>query len=253
MFLDERRNKIIEILNKNGKVLVKELAKEFSLGEGMIRKDLQILEKNGKLKRTYGGAIPINNIAHSSTLKERIIDKSNEKSLIVEKMFNLIDDGDIIFLDVSSTNYLLAEKLGQSQKKTLVITNMPNIVSILTNNNNLEIILIGGTFNKKIGGVIGSNAVKEISKFSVDKSFIGSCGINFEKFKVTNFDLEDGNTKKTILNISKESYLIIESRKFNLAGLYSFANLEDFDYIITENKIKKEYFEKIKEKNINII
>lgn len=249
MFLDERREKILDILHKNGKVFVKDLAELFSVGDGMIRKDLQALEKLGKLKRTYGGALLKNDLVHISTLSERIINTNSDKEIIAEKIFNIIQDGDTIFLDVSSTNYILAKKLAQSTKELLIITNMPNIVSFFTNSN-LNVILIGGSYNKKMGGVIGSEAINSINNYRIDKAFIGSCGINFNNFSVTNFDLEDGNTKKAIIKISKERYLITESKKFDAEGIFSFASLDEFDFVITEKKISKEISAKIK--NINI-
>ena len=253
MFLDERREKILEILHKNGKVFVKDLAETFSVGEGMIRKDLQALEKENKLKRTYGGAIVKNELVHRTTLNERIAEANVEKEIIAEKLFNIVEEGDTIFLDISSTNYILAKKLAQSKKEVLIITNMPNTLAFFSENDNLSVILIGGTYNKKIGGTVGSEAIKAISDFKIDKAFIGSCGINFESFRVTNFDLEDGNTKKAVISLSNEKYLIAESKKFDIEGFFCFANLKDFDYIVTEKVVMKEFSDRLKDTNVKFI
>lgn len=253
MFLDERREKILETLNRKGKVYVKDLAEEFLVGEGMIRKDLQALEKEGKLKRTYGGAINKTELVHSTSLNERLEEHSEAREIIAEKVFKLIEDGDTIFLDISSTNSLLAKKLSKSSKKILIITNMPSIMSFFTETNYIELILIGGTYNKKIGGTVGSEAIKAISNYKIDKAFIGSCGINFDSLRVTNFDLEDGNTKRMIIENSNKKYLLAESNKFNLEGFYSYAELKDFDYMLTEIKISQEIGEKTKGINIKVL
>lgn len=254
MFLDERREKILEKLESNGKVFVKELAKEFEVSEGMIRKDLQSLEKEGKLKRAYGGAIRIKQeLVHMSTLKERMVDKNSEKEKIALKIFENIQDGDTIFLDTSSINYILAEKLSVSDKEVMVITNMPGIISFFTEESKSNVIAIGGLYNKKIGGVIGSEAVNSILHYRVDKAFIGSCGVNPRTHSVTNFDLEDGNTKKAVISIAKESYLISEGKKFKVEGVFQFCTLEQIDYVLTEEEPPKEILKELKESGVKVI
>lgn len=253
MFLDERREKILDILHKNGKVFVKDLAETFSVGEGMIRKDLQSLEKEGRLKRTYGGAIHKSELVHSSTLQERIEKFSPKRELIAQKLIDTLKDGDTIFLDISSTNYIFAQNISQSTKKVLIITNMPSISPFFLENSNQDLLLIGGTYNKKIGGVIGIEAINSIQNYRIDKAYIGSCGINFETLRVTNFDLEDGNTKKSIIKSSNEIYLLAETDKFGIEGFYSFANLKDFDFMVTEEKLSNDHEKLMKEIGVEII
>lgn len=253
MFLDERREKILDLLHKNGKVFVKDLAESFGVGEGMIRKDLQALEKDGKLKRTYGGAINKNELVHSSTLQERIEKFSPKRELIAEKLMNTLKDGDTIFLDISSTNYIFAQNIARSTKKILVITNMPNISTFFLENSYQDLILVGGTYNKRIGGVIGIEAINSINNYRIDKAYIGSCGLNFETLRVTNFDLEDGNTKKAIIKASNELYLLAETDKFGIEGFYSFANLVDFHFMVTEEKIAPQQEKVLKEFGIELM
>lgn len=253
MFLDERREKILDLLHKNGKVFVKDLAESFGVGEGMIRKDLQALEKDGKLKRTYGGAINKNELVHSSTLQERIEKFSPKRELIAQKLMNTLKDGDTIFLDISSTNYIFAQNIARSTKKILVITNMPNISTFFLENSYQDLILVGGTYSKRIGGVIGIEAINSINNYRIDKAYIGSCGVNFETLRVTNFDLEDGNTKKAIIKASNELYLLAETDKFGIEGFYSFANLVDFHFMVTEEKIAPQQEKVLKEFGIELM
>lgn len=254
MFLDERREKIIEKLNNKGKVFVKDLALEFKISEGMIRKDLQNLEKEGKLKRTYGGAIKIKqDLVHLSTLEERITDKNFEKEKIASKIFENINNGDTVFLDISSINYILAEKLSKSHKEVVIITNMPSIIPLFSEKSKSSIIGIGGLYNKKIGGIVGSEAVNSILQYRVDKAFVGSCGVNPKNHSVSNFDLEDGNTKKAIISIAKETYIISELKKFKVEGVFQFCSLEQADYILTEEEPSKDILKDLKDSRIKII
>ena len=236
MFLDERLDKIMELLNKNKKVKVNELSQIFNVSEVMIRKDLQRLETEGKLRRTHGGAILKKEIVHLSTLDERLINKTHQKNIIAKKIFDNILPEETIFLDVSSINYIAAELLAAEDKGIVLITNMPSIAYLFRKHSNTEVIIIGGNYNKEIGGVVGSEAIEAVKKYKVDKAFLGSCGISLTTGNITNFQSEDGNTKKAVNSIAKKKYLVVENKKFHLEGTFSFSSLKQFDSIITEKK-----------------
>ena len=245
MFLDERLEKILEILKKEKKVKVTDLAEKFDVSEVIIRKNLKRLEQEGKLKRTHGGAISLRELVHTSTLEERIINRTRPKEIIARKIVNNIENGEAIFFDITSINYIAAEYLSASEKEITLITNMPGITTCFNKNSKINIIMIGGEYNKEIGGNVGSEAINYIKKYNVDKSFIGSAGIDLEAGKVMNFEANDGNTKQEIMKISKKKFLATEYRKIGVLGNYKFCNLMDFDAIISE-KEKKDYSENYK-------
>lgn len=253
MFIEERLNKIIDILKEEGRVYVKDLSERFDMSEPAIRKDLQRLEKEGKLKRTYGGAILERGKSESSSIQTRLIKNTSIKNTLIEKAFNEIKDEEVIFLDISSINYLLAKLIIERNKKVTLVTNMVEISALINDNVDTELLCIGGTYNKILGGVIGSTAIENISRYRADKAFIGSCGVNVHESTLSNFDLEEGNTKKAIMNHSKKVYALIENEKFNLDGSYNFAKLEDIDTIITEEKPDKGIIKILDESGINII
>lgn len=256
MFLDERLEKILEILKKEKKVKVNELAEKFNVSEVIIRKNLKRLEIEGKLKRTHGGAILKNELVHTISLAERIINITKEKKEIAKKIVENIKNGEGIFFDVSSINYIASEYLANSEKDITLITNMPSIASLFHKKCKVKIIIIGGEYNKEIGGNVGIEAINYIKKYNVDKSFIGSAGINLEDGKVMNFEGNDGNTKSEIMKISKHNFLITQYGKIGLSGSYKFANLKDFEKIITERDKKdfdSEIIKVLEEMEVEII
>ncbi len=238
MFIEERHEVILDMINKEGKVNVKELSKTFNISESMIRKDLQSLEKNGKLKRTYGGAIQLERtlVDEEDFIITRVYRNREAKSEIAHKALDLIQDDDIIFLDISSTSYLLAKMLVNSNKNITIITNMPLLASMIKSTNEQKFIFIGGDYNTLAGGNIGSQAIEQISKYRCSKCFIGCIGINLDDGSLTALNSEDSHTKKAIMDISKESYLFAPSMYFKQDGLFNFANLIDFKGVITEIK-----------------
>ncbi len=105
---------------------------------------------------------------------------------------------------------------------------MPQVVDKLNDSNeNITIIIVGGEFNKRVGAMIGAFTNQYISQFTFDKSFIGVCGINEETGNISTLFMEDGATKKTIIDNSNKSYLVMEEEKYNYDEFYKFAKLED--------------------------
>ena len=247
MFLDERLEKILEILSKEKKVKVNDLAHKFKVSEVIIRKDLKRLEIEGKLRRTHGGAILLKELVHTIALEDRIINRTKQKEKIAEKIISHIKEKEGIFFDVSSINYMVAERLSKIDKSLKIITNMPSIAALFNKNSQIEIIIAGGDYHKEIGGIIGSEAINNISRYNADKAFIGCAGIDIDTGRVMNFDANDGNTKRKIMDISGQNFLVTESKKINETGSFNFSNLKEFTGIITE-KNKLEYSNDIRKK-----
>lgn len=237
MFLEERYEKILENVNAEGRVTVKDLAKEFKVTEDCIRKDLRELENRQQLKRVYGGAIIQRSHNDIKPIDERKNINVGVKKKIAINAVNLIKDKDIIFLDTSTNNLEISKELNKSKKKVTVVTNMIEIVFELKNNSYIKLISVGGEFNKEVGAIVGAAANRYIKSFTYDKAFIGVCGINKETGNISTLDLEDGTTKKTIIECSNKSYLVMEKEKFNYDEFYKFANLEDIAGIVTEEGI----------------
>lgn len=253
MFAEERLQEILNILKAEGKVKVKELSVKFDVTEDCIRKDLKVLESQGNLKRTYGGAVQIRESSNAYDMQERSeIDVSN-KTIIAEKAFNIITDRETIFLDISTTNILVAKLLTESNKRVTVVTNMLEILNILSKQNNITVVATGGILNKNLNGFTGAPTIDLISRYKFDKCFIGSCGVDVFDRTITTFDIDDGITKSSIISSSKKTFLVMESKKFHLDGNYKFAKIDDIDSIISDKLPDKEITDVIKEFNISII
>ncbi|MDF2880611.1 MAG: transcriptional regulator, DeoR family [Clostridiaceae bacterium] len=253
MFMEERLNEILYILKTEGKILVKDLSSKFNVSEGMIRKDLQRLEMEGKIKRTYGGAILERKIVHNENISSRMIKDLDHKKKIAEKAFSIIEDGDLVFLDISSTNYVIGEAIAASNRKVNIITNMNIIPSLFVENSSVNVICIGGAYSKRLGGVIGAAAIESISKYKADKAFIGTGGLNLEDDFISNFNLEEANTKRAVIKASKRVYLAMENEKFYIDGSYKFASLQDIHGIITEKQPDNKIIDVLRNNKIEII
>lgn len=235
MFIVERHKHILEQLERDGKVLVKDLSAQFKVSESMIRKDLRVLEKNSLLQRTYGGAVNIKrNITNAETFFTRVEKDTDLKEVIAKKAYTQIKENDTIFLDPTTISYLLTKLLIQNPKNITLITNMVEISTLLHHDLKMHVIFIGGDYNTFVGGNIGSHTIEQIKLYRCNKAFIGCSGIDLSDGSVSTAISEDAGTKKAIMNISKELFLLAPNERFNLYGIFNFSNLTDFHSIITE-------------------
>lgn len=253
MFIEERLDEILTIIKKEKKVLVKELSERFNISESMIRKDLQRLEREGKIKRTYGGAILERESSYDEKTNSRVFVDLESKSYLGKLVLDIIEDNDVVFLDISTTNYTIAMMLGDTKKNLTVITNMNRIAMEFDKAPNVDVILIGGNYNKKLGGTIGSQALEEIKKFKITKAFIGAGGINIEDNFISNFNYDEAFLKSEILKCSKKRYIVANYEKLYKDGAYKFATLDDIDYIVTEKEPEDNIKEILREKEVQVI
>ncbi|SDY40499.1 DeoR/GlpR family DNA-binding transcription regulator [Eubacterium barkeri] len=247
MFAEERQNAIVELVNENGAVKVKDLSLQFHVTEDSIRKDLTRLEKKGLLKKRYGGAVKIRINPHDVTVHQRKEKHIVEKQRIAKNALHLIEDEYTIYLDISTANLELAKLLIHSDKKVTVVTNMVDVMLTLAHSENIKVIFIGGTLNRSCDGFVGSLSEALIRQFRFDLSFMGVVGMDVYGNSVDTYVVEDGMTKKVALAASKKAYLMLECRKLEMDGTYKYAKVDDFVGVIMDEKPKKEYEEKLLE------
>ncbi|MBP9479361.1 MAG: DeoR/GlpR transcriptional regulator [Sebaldella sp.] len=252
MFVKERLDIILKLLNENGKIEVNALSRQFNVSKDLIRKDLQKLEDQGLLERTYGGAVPKRAIAKNLSVWSRLSSNIEEKKKIAKKAVTLINPNETIFLDITSINYFLADEILKKDISITVITNMIDVMHLLYHSNNIKLIGIGGTLNKELDGFVGSVSIDQIKKYKSDKAFIGVVGIDTVSGSLTTFDSEDGLTKEAIINSAKKRYLITERQKTFQDGNFIYSNIDEFDGIISDD-IPKDIKTSIKKKGLNII
>ena len=167
----ERRQKIMDILQKNKKVYVAKLALEFGITEETVRRDLEKLENQNLLQRSYGGAVLMEKTNEDLSFDQRSITHVAEKRKITEKAHQLIEKGDTIFMDSSSTALMLRPYL-ENKENITIITNSIRLLYDAALNTNLHIISTGGKLKENSFALIGPTALDTIDKFTVDVAII---------------------------------------------------------------------------------
>ena len=235
-----------------GGVKVKGLSAKFKVSEDLIRKDLALLAQQGKLKKTYGGAVLVKENIHREFAIQRKSINLVAKQKIAQKALSLIKDDYVVFLDISTINIELAYLIAKSDLKAIIVTNMLEIVNILAKSN-IRVIFIGGEFDFGKDGFVGSLTIEMLKNFRFDLAFMGVVSVDIHDNAVTTYMANDGITKNKVLNISRKSYMMAESEKLKQSGSYKYANIEDFQGIITDENLTETEEKELLKYNIEII
>lgn len=228
MLAAERRKYILEKLNLNGIINVTDTSKALNLHETTIRRDLEKLEKEGKLTRIYGGA-KVNEDSVELTMNQKLVLNYEEKKEVCKYAATLVKDGECVFIDGGTTTYSLIDYL--VNKKIKIVTNSSLVIQKIKKSE-AEIITIGGRYLPHYNMSVGSSAVNEVSKYHFDHCFIGCVGINVDERMSYTTEEETMMIKKTAIENADHSYLLIDSSKFNVNGFCKFSKLDEFDKII---------------------
>ena len=253
MFAKERREKIINIINEKKSIEVSELSKYFQVSNVIIRKDLKYLEEKNLLERTHGGAIEKRKFANYTTFEERKIINKNEKYIIAKKTYTLIQENDIILMDVSTINLIIAQLLFENPKNITIITQSLDIVIILSQVEEISIISLGGNFDKKNKAFLGTLTLNNIKNFNPTKYFLGAGGINITTGTISNYEEQEGTIKKNFIESSKEVYLLAEYTKFTKDSFYNFSSLDKIDYIVSNNEFSNKEIEELNKYFIKVL
>ncbi len=243
----ERKNQILEILKKNKSVSVSILSEKYNVTEETIRRDLEKLEQEGFVQKIYGGAILNQTIKSDLPFKIREQIQKEEKLIIAKKICEIIQDGDSLTLDSSSTSFVIAKKLKQKKKLT-IITNSVEILLELSDCKNITVFSTGGLLRESSLSLVGKAADNMLKQFNVDKTIISCKGM--DKIKgVTDSNELEAEVKQSMINCAAKSILAIDSSKFNQISFAKIADISAFN-IIASDKYEDTWLEYFKKNNI---
>ena len=251
MLAIERRTGILAELQLEKSVLVSDLSKKYNVTEETIRRDLEKLAKDGLAKKTYGGAVLVENISAEVSYKIRAKTNKEQKTEIARKISELIEPGENIMLDASSTCVLIAKKL-KDKKKLTIITNSVEILLEYADSKNANVISTGGALRESSLSLVGHDAERLIERFTVDKAIISCKGLDLEK-GITESNVAEMEIKKAMAGNAKQVVLAVDSSKFNKLSFIKLLELQKIDMIVTDTMPPPEWVEILKKNNIELL
>ena len=248
MLAAERRNLILEKIREDKKVIVNVLSKEFDVSEETIRRDLEKLEEDGHVIKSYGGAVINDQSGIDLPFNVRWKANATGKQKIAEIVSHEIEDGDHIFLDASTTAVFIAKRIKHKQCLT-VITNSIEVLLELADVSGWDIIATGGFLKSESMSLQGKKALDDISSYHVDKVFMSCKGIDLER-GITDGNDETAGIKQKMLRSADKAYLAVDSTKFEKAALSRICGLSDTDVIVTDMKPGKHWMQRFEKLGI---
>jgi DeoR family transcriptional regulator of aga operon len=229
MFPQERQQEIWRLITQEGRAAVTDLSRRFGVSEVTIRGDLQCLA--GLVVRTHGGAMMLPQSPELSlTLRRQ--QQMAEKERIGMAAAGLVNDGDAIFLDTSSTALAIARHLKQHRELT-VLTNSLAVTQTLLDMAGITVVMTGGVLRRDTVSLIGVDGLGILSKFNIKTGFFGAHGLTLEE-GLTDVSVGEAEVKREMVTQCRQVVAVLDATKWGRVGPASFARVVDLDVVITD-------------------
>ncbi|WP_261815608.1 DeoR/GlpR family transcriptional regulator [Vibrio gallicus] len=233
-----RHQKIVDLVIKQGYVSTEELVERFDVSPQTIRRDLNELADNNKIRRYHGGAtIPLSSENTSYSTRKTL--NFNEKDLIAEQLVKNIPNGASLFIDIGTTPESIARALNKNHKQLRVVTNNVNVATILLANPEIKVILAGGEVRTRDGGIVGEATLDFVKQFSLDFGILGISGIGLDG-SLLDFDYNEVRVKQAIIDNSRSIFLAIDHSKFGRNAMVKLGNISQAHMVFTNQKPPEE-------------
>lgn len=251
MLIDERRQHVLNLIQRDGRVIVSELSSALGVSRITIRKDLDYLGSRGLVQRSHGGALAAQgNALFDPTLREKEQKQFKEKQRIAAAAAALVEEGLCIVLDSGTTTTAIAHELRRFSRLT-VITNAVNIATDLAGTD-FEVILTGGTMRKNSFSLVGPLAEDMLKDMHADILFLGVDGFDV-KVGLTTPNVLESRVNRAMLNAASRVVAVCDSTKFGRRSLALIAPPKAIHTVITDKELSDEDAEALTTAGIEVI
>jgi DeoR/GlpR family transcriptional regulator of sugar metabolism len=232
----ERRQRLVNILKEQPGIRVPELSKILSVSEGTIRNDLSSLSEEGQLMRVRGGAVVKDEEpGQDAAFAARASVNTMIKQSIAQRAAELIEDGDSILLDASSTVYHLARYI-QERRNLRVITNGIEVARDLSQNPYNTVILVGGLLGTDGNSITGLMSDFFLKDLHVNKAFVSCSGFTIHE-GLTEVNIHEAQLKRKMITCAGSVIAMIDSSKFGKIDLTGFAQSKQIQHLYTDDHL----------------
>lgn len=251
MIAAERQDLILKKIRVTRVVSVGELAKEFNTTEITIRRDLDFLEKQGWLTRSYGGAMLNEKVAFESDFSSKEAKNPDIKSRIAQKAASLITEGECIGIDIGTTAFGISHYIRDIPGLKVITASVP-VVMELASAPAVKVVCVGGELSRKDISLTGQNAIRTLQEYILDRAFIGVAGASF-KYGYTLYNYEDALVKRVLLERAREVVIVTDSSKIGLERHAFMANIDAAHKLITDSGISEEDKKRFESYGVEVI
>jgi DeoR family glycerol-3-phosphate regulon repressor len=229
----QRHLQICQLVQSKGFVTIEQMAHQFDVTPQTIRRDINTLSKAGLIQRFHGGA-GVASSAENVAYNDRKILCFKEKQKIAGMVAHQIPDHASLFINIGTTTEAIAHALA-GHKRLRVITNNLNVASIMSTNENYEVIVAGGLVRPRDYGIIGEATIDFIQQFRVDYGIIGISGIDLDG-TLLDFDYREVRAARAIIDNSRKVFLAADHTKFGRNAMVRLGNIGEIDALFTDRQ-----------------
>ncbi|KRF42186.1 DeoR/GlpR family DNA-binding transcription regulator [Paenibacillus sp. Soil787] len=233
---EERKNAILERLQTHGRVNAADLAQLFDVSMETIRRDFDMLEKDGLLKRLHGGAVKIQTQMEELPFYQRRNVYLEEKKRVAKRASQLVNDGDTIIMGGGTTILEMASSLRNVNKVTILTNSVPTAHTLMDSlNQGLfqgKVILLGGEMNAENYSTSGTVCEKMIDSFRVSKAFISPGGISLSG--IMEYTLDDSSISAKMIQVAKETIILVDHSKIGVETLCKVSGMDQINAIVCD-------------------
>ncbi|MEH6434933.1 DeoR/GlpR family DNA-binding transcription regulator [Massilia sp. DD77] len=241
---EERRQAIVEAVEREGRVLAVELARSLDTSEDTIRRDLRDLDAAGLLRRVHGGAV---RLRREASFSERAEADMARKGQLAQGLRECIRPGDTVLVDAGSTHLALARQL-EDGCAAAIVTNSPQIAMALGHFRRTRIVLLGGTYHPDAGATVGAATLLEVQRLRADLALVGVCGLDPAR-GLAAANPEEAALKGAMLAGSARRVVAVLNERLEDGAAFVFGALADLDHLVLEADAPPEAVERLRSAN----
>ncbi|WP_035839299.1 DeoR/GlpR family DNA-binding transcription regulator [Kitasatospora azatica] len=232
MRAEERQHRILVLARQQGRVEVAVTAADFGVAQETVRRDLGELERRGLVRRTHGGAYPVESAGFETDLAQRVTRHVEAKRRIAAEAVRLLGEAETVFVDEGYTPQVLAALLPGDRPLTVVTASLSTAAAV-ADSTNITVLLLGGRVRTRTLATVGSWACAMLAGFVIDLAFLGANGISRE-LGLTTPDPVVADVKAKALEVSRRRIFLGHHSKFGVSSFCRFAEVGDFEAIVTD-------------------
>jgi DeoR/GlpR family transcriptional regulator of sugar metabolism len=250
MFIEERLNKILKLVQDKGRVAVTEASGYLEVSADTVRRDFSRLTEMGLVLRTHGGIMSKESVSFDPGMTEKLVQHKNEKEAIAKKAASLISDSEIVIIDAGTTTERIVKYLPDNKNIT-VLTDALN-VAVESTRRKINTIILGGIIRNSTLCVTGPDAVEMIKHYHADKLLMGVSALSTSKGMMTPNRME-AEVKKELIKAANQVIVVADHSKLQKTALYSFGTLDDLAVLITDKEADPVVLQELQGREIEVL
>ncbi|TCK22357.1 DeoR/GlpR family DNA-binding transcription regulator [Pseudonocardia endophytica] len=233
---EKRREVILARARAVGRVDVVPLSDELEVTTDTVRRDLQALESHGLLRRTQGGAYPVETTAYESSMDRRSQTNVPMKRRIAAEAVAWLQDAESVFVDEGFTPLLIAEELLRLERPLVIVTASVPVISLVSENPQVTPMLLGGQVRGRTMGAVGPWTTRTLERLVIDVAYLGANGVSAD-YGMTTPDPAVAAVKAQAVASSRRRVFIGTHTKFGVSSFHKFADVRDFEVLVTDSAL----------------